>query len=35
VEWGSFVDNAVLQAGYMVVFGALAYARFVRKDILS
>jgi ABC-2 type transport system permease protein len=35
VEWGSFVDNAVLQAGYVVVFGALAYARFVRKDILS
>jgi ABC-2 type transport system permease protein len=35
VEWGSFADNGLLQAGYVVVFGALAYARFVRKDILS
>ncbi|NKX49433.1 ABC transporter permease, partial [Arthrobacter deserti] len=35
VEWGSFADNALLQAGYIVVFGALAYARFATKDILS
>lgn len=35
VEWGSFVDNALLQAGYLAVFGALAYARFARKDILT
>ena len=35
IAWDSFGSNAVLQAGYIVVFGALAYARFVRKDILS
>ena len=33
--WDSFVDNAVLQAGYVVVFGALAAGRFLTKDILS
>ena len=35
VVWDSFASNAVLQAGYVAVFGALAYARFVTKDILS
>jgi ABC-2 type transport system permease protein len=35
VLWDSFVDNAWLQAGYVAVFGALAYGRFVTKDILS
>ena len=33
--WDSFVDNAVLQAGYLVVFGALAVGRFLTKDVLS
>jgi ABC-2 type transport system permease protein len=35
VEWGSFAGNALLQAGYVVVFGALAYGRFATKDVLS
>lgn len=33
--WDSFIDNAVLQAGYVVVFGALAVGRFLTKDVLS
>ncbi|PWC05479.1 ABC transporter permease [Agromyces badenianii] len=33
--WDSFLDNAVLQAGYVLVFGALASGRFLTKDILS
>ena len=33
--WDSFVDNAVLQAGYLLVFGALAIGRFLTKDVLS
>jgi ABC-2 type transport system permease protein len=35
VAWTSFGDNAVLQLGYIAVFGALAYGRFSTKDILS
>lgn len=35
VAWGSLVDNLVLQAGYVAVFGALAYSRFTTKDVLS
>ena len=35
ISWGSFGDNALLQLGYIAVFGALAYGRFVTKDILS
>ncbi|MDQ1553619.1 MAG: type transport system permease protein [Microbacteriaceae bacterium] len=35
ISWASFGDNALLQLGYAVVFGALAYSRFVTKDILS
>jgi ABC-2 type transport system permease protein len=35
ISWASFGDNAVLQICYIVSFGALAYARFVTKDILS
>ncbi|WP_127129274.1 ABC transporter permease [Georgenia sp. SYP-B2076] len=35
VLWTSFADNALLQAGYVLVFGALAYGRFVTKDVLS
>ena len=35
ISWTSFGDNAMLQAGYVVAFGALAYGRFVTKDVLS
>jgi ABC-2 type transport system permease protein len=35
IGWESFSDNAILQAGYIAVFGALAYGRFVSKDVLS
>ncbi|MDH6236973.1 ABC transporter permease subunit [Cryobacterium sp. CG_9.6] len=35
VDVTSFVSNALLQAGYILVFGALAYSRFTTKDILS
>ncbi len=33
--WDSFTSNALLQGGYIAVFGALAYGRFVTRDILS
>jgi len=33
--WDSFAQNAWLQLGYVVVFGALAVWRFLTKDILS
>ncbi|WP_336922528.1 ABC transporter permease [Aquipuribacter sp. SD81] len=35
VAWESFRLNALLQAGYVAVFGALAWARFTSKDVLS
>jgi len=35
IAWTSFMDNARLQAGWAVVFGALAWARFTTKDVLS
>jgi ABC-2 type transport system permease protein len=35
IAWDSFGQNAVLQLGYIVVFGGLALLRFSRKDILS
>jgi ABC-2 type transport system permease protein len=35
IAWGSMVDNALLQGGYIAVFGALAWARFTTRDILS
>lgn len=35
IAWDSFGSNALLQLGYIVVFGALAYSRFTTKDILS
>lgn len=35
IEWSSFSSNAVLQLGYIVVFGSLAHSRFVTKSILS
>jgi len=35
IELSSFGSNALLQLGYVAVFGALAYGRFTTKDILS
>lgn len=35
IDWGTFGDNALLQLGYVAVFGALAYGRFLTKDVLS
>ncbi|WP_458109471.1 ABC transporter permease [Arthrobacter sp. R3-55] len=35
ISWTSFGENAILQAGYIVVCGALAYAKFSSKDVLS
>lgn len=35
IAWNSYADNALLQLGYAVVFGALAYGQFSTKDILS
>jgi ABC-2 type transport system permease protein len=35
ISWSNFGTNALLQAGYVVVFAALAYGRFSTKDILS
>lgn len=35
ISWASFGDNALLQLGYIVVFGALAYGRFSTTDVLS
>ncbi|WP_323278414.1 ABC transporter permease [Sinomonas terricola] len=35
IAWTSFGENAVLQLGYVALFGALAYGRFTTKDVLS
>jgi ABC-2 type transport system permease protein len=35
IAWDSFVANAELQTGYVLVFGALAWARLTTKDVLS
>jgi ABC-2 type transport system permease protein len=35
ISFASFGDNALVQLGYIIVFGALAYGRFATKDILS
>lgn len=35
VAWDSFLTNVLLQGGYVAVFGALAYGRFITKDVLS
>jgi ABC-2 type transport system permease protein len=35
IAFDSFGSNALLQLGYVVVFGASAYSRFATKDILS
>jgi ABC-2 type transport system permease protein len=35
IELSSMGSNALLQLGYVVVFGAMAYGRLASKDILS
>jgi ABC-2 type transport system permease protein len=35
IELSSFGSNALLQLGYIALFGALAYGRFSTKDVLS
>lgn len=35
LELGSLGENALLQLGYVAVFGCLAYGRFTTKDVLS
>jgi ABC-2 type transport system permease protein len=35
IAWDSFIANAELQAGYIAVFGALAWARLTTRDVLS
>ena len=35
IDLSSFGSNALLQLGYVAVFGALAYGRFASKDVLS
>lgn len=35
ILWASFGHNALLQGGYVLVFGALAYGRLSTKDVLS
>lgn len=35
IVWDSFAGNALLQAGYIAVFGAAAVIRFTTKDVLS
>ena len=35
ISFDAFGSNAILQLGYIAVFGALAYGRFSTKDILS
>lgn len=34
-EWSTFGTNALLQLGWVVVFGALAYGRFTTRDVLA
>ncbi|WIE74907.1 ABC transporter permease [Curtobacterium sp. MCSS17_007] len=35
ISFDSFGSNALLQLGYVAVFGSLAYGRFATKDVLS
>jgi ABC-2 type transport system permease protein len=35
ISWTSTQRDALLQLGYVAVFGALAYSRFTTKDVLS
>ena len=34
-DWSVFGTNALLQGGWIVVFGALAYGRFTTRDVLA
>ena len=35
VTWGGIVQDLALQAGYVAVFGAAAWARFTTRDVLA
>lgn len=35
IAWDSLIQNGMLQAGYIAVFGSLAYGRFATKDVVS
>jgi ABC-2 type transport system permease protein len=35
ISWDSFGSNAILQAGYVLLFGSLAWARLTTRDVLS
>jgi ABC-2 type transport system permease protein len=35
MDFNSMAANALLQLGYIVIFGSAAYSRFTTKDILS
>ena len=35
VRWTEITKNLTLQAGYIVVFGSAAWARFASKDVLA
>jgi ABC-2 type transport system permease protein len=35
VRWNDIVKDLTLQAGYVAVFGAAAWARFSTKDVLA
>ncbi|MEJ1155399.1 ABC transporter permease [Microbacterium marmarense] len=35
IVWDSFVDNALIQAAYVVLFFVAAIVRFTRRDVLS
>ena len=35
ISWDSFLDNALLQAVWIVVAGALAVWRFTTRDVLT
>ncbi|WP_120519945.1 ABC transporter permease subunit [Arthrobacter celericrescens] len=35
ISWTSFGENALLQGGYILAAGAIAYGRFTSKDVLS
>ena len=35
MDLGSMLSNTLLQLAYIVIFGSLAYSRFITKDVLS
>ena len=35
VRWSDITRNLLLQAGYALVFGTAAWARFTTKDVLA